>query len=642
MQKRNYYLVKPRIAVLILVVFIIVQSRQSLFSVKNQLTTIYHNIGQPAAWRGAAFFSKEFADLVAFLNQEIPANATVILPPRGIGFFPLTRTQYMQYFLYPRKIVNCNSNYNACMQGFMDEDNTYVVIAEAEQRSAFLAEQPSQRVRMFTPEYGLLVPASTLPGGGQALQIYPSLIDVGLAVFWSVLFLGGLGVAGGLVLEAFLPELKPLQVFGFGFGIGSGSFSILLTFPLLAGWHLNAAIIFGVYFLLLLLSVTLYLQKTRFSRVPGFLSFHEFKQESGLLPVLVLAVIMVILSFGLGYHRDDAVGIWAPKGYGIASAGFPDGPTHWGTLTIEYPLHIPVLIAAMRTIFSENLPESKLIFPFYATSTLVIVYSYFREKTSAGIAGLSALLIGTTPIFFNQSYIAYANLPAAYFFIAGVLFWQRSTESQGHPSSLQLAGGAFIAFSAWTRPEIIQIGVLITIWFICSRLRHRLSLMDVIRIASPVAGYLIFWLITKQVAYVKSGFVSGVFNDFLVGLLNGQLNLSSLYLVLRFAGREFLSIDIWGMVGWSALFGIAGLLLYKRRYAGCLPAHLVIAFLYILAILGGYYLTSFNTTHQHTVDWWLKSGLTRMSIPGVLLLWMVIARDVLALGMQCPDSQDRF
>jgi hypothetical protein len=142
MKKRNQYIFKQVSAVLILVVFVIIQSRQSLFSVEDQLTTIYRNIAQPAAWRGATFFSKEFADLVAFLNKEIPLNATVVLPPRGVGFVPLTHTQYMQYFLYPRKIINCNSNYQGCIQGFLDEVNAYVVIAEAGQFSDFLAELP--------------------------------------------------------------------------------------------------------------------------------------------------------------------------------------------------------------------------------------------------------------------------------------------------------------------------------------------------------------------------------------------------------------------------------------------------------------------------------------------------------------------
>jgi hypothetical protein len=632
MKKRNQYLVNQASAVLILVVFVIIQSRQSLTSVTNQLNTIYHNIAQSATWRGATFYSKEFADLVAFLNQEVPLNATVVLPPRGVGFVPLTHTQYMQYFLYPRKIINCNSRYQECMQSFLDQANTYVVVAEAGQFSAFLEELPSQRLRVFSPEYGLLIPGGTLPESGQALQIYTSLIDIGMAVFWSVLFLGGLGFAGGLLLEAYLPELKPLQVVGLGFGIGSGSFSILLTMPLLAGWQLNAAIIFGVYFLLLLFSVILYLNKTRGSQYPGFLSFHAFKREYWLLPVLVLAAIITILAFGHGYHRDDELTIWSPKGYGIAAVGFPDGPTRWGTLTTEYPLHIPVSIAAMRTVFSENLPESKLIFPFYATAMLVVVYAYFREKTSGIIASLSALLIGTTPIFFSQSIIAYANLPAAYFFIAGVLLWQRSTESQVHPSALHLAGGVFIALSAWTRPEIIQIGVVVTTWFIWRGLRHGLSLMDGVRIASPVVGYLVFWSITRQVVYARSDLVTGVFGEVLVGLLEGQLNLSSLNQVLKYAGREILSIDIWGMIGWSVLIGIVGLFLSRRRHVGRLPTHLVIAFLYILAILGGYYLFSFDTTRQHSVNWWLGSGLARMSMPGVLLLWIVIARAALDQG----------
>jgi len=41
---------------------------------------------------------------------------------------------------------------------------------------------------------------------------------------------------------------------------------------------------------------------------------------------------------------------------------------------------------------------------------------------------------------------------------------------------------------------------------------------------------------------------------------------------------------------------------------------------YMLAILGFYFLASFDTVHD--ISWWVNTGLMRMMLPAFILLWL--------------------
>ena len=56
---------------------------------------------------GDASFGSEFASYLQFLRDQIPEDASVVIPPdQGSQYF-LNDLYLMQYFLFPRRIITC-------------------------------------------------------------------------------------------------------------------------------------------------------------------------------------------------------------------------------------------------------------------------------------------------------------------------------------------------------------------------------------------------------------------------------------------------------------------------------------------------------------------------------------------------------
>ena len=65
---------------------------------------------------------------------------------------------------------------------------------------------------------------------------------------------------------------------------------------------------------------------------------------------LLLALLSLLLGVGKGYHATDEIVLWGAKGYGIAAMESLRDITLWGTNTVIYPLHIPILIASAKLL----------------------------------------------------------------------------------------------------------------------------------------------------------------------------------------------------------------------------------------------------------------------------------------------------
>jgi hypothetical protein len=591
------------------------------------MQSIRQNIGQPAVWRGANFFGQSFADLVSFLNQEIPAAGHVILPPRGIGPDPLANTQQMQYFLFPRVISNCTGEYQACLRVFLDEPQTYLIVAEADRHPDLWNDLPAQRIRSYSSDTLIIAPEGSELDRGQPLKAYQGLEFVLMDLVLGLIFLAGLWCIGGAILASGIPGLSSLEIVGFGFGLGSGIFSIVLAVPLALGLPLGKALVWLIYLILLVGSLGLLTLARRpaagLRRQPT-----NWRNEKWAVLILVFGAVIILLAFGQGYHRDDELGIWATKGYGIAQAGFPEGPTDWGTLTTAYPLNVPILIAGFRAVFQENLPESKLIFPAFSISTMFLIYAFFRQKTSAVVSVFSALGFGTSALFYGHSIIAYANLAAAYLFFSGVFLLADRTRQIRSFSLTRLFGSVFLALASWTRPEVLPIAFLTVVFFAVVDPARGRQIKSVLLLASPIAVYAIFWSLIKPVAYSQTGFTAGIYRDALDGILRGEFHTAEL---VQIAGNLLgvLSIETWGLIGWSCLVGLAGVFYFRIRSEEPVSKELLIGALYLGSIAGGYYLTAYLAARVHPVDWWTGGGFARMILPGILLVWAGSTRSVL-------------
>ena len=72
-------------------------------------------------------FGEDFSTFIYFLNDVIPENATVVIPPFGEEPV-LGHEGIIQYFLFPRRITNCprNMSIEQCTQMYSGE-NTYII-----------------------------------------------------------------------------------------------------------------------------------------------------------------------------------------------------------------------------------------------------------------------------------------------------------------------------------------------------------------------------------------------------------------------------------------------------------------------------------------------------------------------------------
>jgi hypothetical protein len=100
-------------------------------------------------------WTKEFSDYIGFLNNVIPEDAKVIIPPNNSGL-PLDNVGYIQYLLFPRDIHNCGQNeIEACILR-VTGSNTYI-LANSNFPPKELAEQSKTYIK-FSDGYGVYVP----------------------------------------------------------------------------------------------------------------------------------------------------------------------------------------------------------------------------------------------------------------------------------------------------------------------------------------------------------------------------------------------------------------------------------------------------------------------------------------------------
>ncbi len=195
------------------------------------------------------------------------------------------------------------------------------------------------------------------------------------------------------------------------------------------------------------------------------------------------------------------------------------------------------------------------------------------------------------------------------------------------------------AFAAWTRPEglpfawlMVAALLLAARWLRLGWLgRRQLALLTV-----PLLGYSLFWLWLKSAAYAQPVGRAGLAEAAAGGILSGNLHLSALlYSAGSLLGGLF-DVETWGSFGLLLLAALFALLLLSLLQAGAgkgkpVPPGvaedgraaallLLCGGVYLLAVLAMYYLTSYDPSHD--ISWWVSTGLDRMVLPGLLLVWV--------------------
>jgi hypothetical protein len=657
----------------VLLLAVLFQAGRTLGSALDPLRQVWKAMGKSAVWRGVNFSSGQgFANYVEFLTETIPPQAQVLLPPERTGPPAMSRTPYMQFYLAPRQVVNCTEYIEKCAENFAAAGGYILVVQQDHFPASSLLEEPSL-LKSFDGNLGVLLPrlvpsaagaqGSTALAGGNA-----SFLQIALKLVWPGLWLLVVAAAGWLICCRFAPSLSSLSRMALGFGLGTGAYSLILYLALLAGLQLTPWLVLSLTLLWAATGLLVYFLGISGRRIyfrPGPFLRPKASHPMRTFDYVILAVCLcaagltLALAIGQGYHWSDEVVLWGVKGYGIAARGLSPGVSEWGTRTTSYPLLLPVTIGAFRVLFGDGLPESKIIFPLYYLCLLIVMFDFLLDRFAGAVnraallAGLLTLLYAAVPLVFYHATLAYANLPLTFYMVsAGILLTLAFDASDMSALlGLLLLGGIFLALAAWTRPDGLVMSILVlalavaTLLFapVCQEIASQSSLAEtngktktlrqsaarkdrfkwrlvaLLYLGGPLAIYSGLWLGTSALVYRQSGWSDLVFRSGIEQILAGHINLEGCIFVLRSFLAGFFDLNTWGILGISLLL-LVGLipLFFKRRNSSLVLVGA--GLLCLLATLGLYWLMANDPGSN--ISWWVDTGLSRMLLPGMSLLWL--------------------
>ncbi|MCK4899887.1 MAG: hypothetical protein KAS38_13965, partial [Anaerolineales bacterium] len=218
-----------------------------------------------------------------------------------------------------------------------------------------------------------------------------------------------------------------------------------------------------------------------------------------------------------------------------------------------------------------------------------------------------------------------ANLAMSFYLMAAIFTLGQSLDSSitRRSNRMALLSGSLFACAAWTRPEGLALSVLIvTLIFGITYIRRRDSfpLRRLVYAVFPLVVYGSFWLLIKEQVYAQGVGKTDLGGVALREILSGNLHLSEAFYVLRTAMAHLLRLQTWGLFGVALIFMLLLTLAVIVRRRESTSIALWSGVLVVAVILGIYYLASYDSVHD--VSWWVNTGLDRMVLPGLILLWV--------------------
>lgn len=463
-------------------------------SVEAIVRKVWVNRHASAIERGAdAAYGETFMQLVSYIRAQTPVEASIYLLGSNSGAQYLS-PYYLEFYVFPRQVTRCPT-----------EDNAACIQASAG-LGAFLLDSEG------------LVPADLVPSGssvvviGERVQVIGRFVPqeearplplLGLLALDGLVF-AALAALGGVLAVSLAEGLDWPAIIGLSLGIGGGALSWALFLTSWAGAALDPTTSTGVFLSLLtagLVALAALRHKPSRTRPPRPLQGRPRLVVVGLECLIALLVLAAgVLSWGLAYHSWDGAAIWGVKGYAIGLLRSIFAAGNWGTVSLAFPLNIPILIGLFFGLDGDALPGSKLLFPLFLVSMLIVARRFWRRQgVSPGIASLGTLLLASTPLIFTHATIAYTNLPLAFYVVAGALLLIEGAGDR-HRGKM-LLGGALLGFASWTRPEGVLLSAAVLIVFLLiegSRRRGSsplLALLPWLLVLSP-------WLVFLQTHYV--------------------------------------------------------------------------------------------------------------------------------------------
>ncbi len=368
--------------------------------------------------------------------------------------------------------------------------------------------------------------------------------------------LSGMVILGGLIVRLFMKRASTLLTLCMAFPVGAG---VLTLAQFILSW-LGVAI-FGINaFGILAILIIIFFMLNVLVRIRPVESIGEDANQedvvrkprilSWLLGGILVGVFLLSgwLSVMRSFSTWDAMAIWGSKGYGIAFEGSVFAAKEWGALGMAYPLNIPLQIANFRYISYDALPASKLIYPLYFASLILLCVSYWRSwKIRYEFTLLGGLLLATAPFLFEQGTIGYVNLPFTFYLAAGVLISLKGISSGSRQQ--QFLGSILFGLASWSRAE----GILYV-------LTSMAAIMVSFRIAKRGAVHLIAWILplgiitslwfTFSISYgsVGDSHLASAAISAMESFRRGYFNPLGFFQIGKYFIRYALDPGVWGLI----------------------------------------------------------------------------------------------
>ncbi|MCJ7735428.1 MAG: glycosyltransferase family 39 protein, partial [Anaerolineales bacterium] len=464
-------------------------------------------------------------------------------------------------------------------------------------------------------------------GKGTQVQHLSLITIIGKRVLFPLFWILLLMVMGYYLGALMLPGLPAWSRLGLGTGILLG----ILSFGGYLLLYLEGIKDLGVIFSLLSSVIAIFLvlaivkKKLQLNSI-----FDLFTLGTGLdlwtIIILVLAGVMAFLAVGAGFHETDAYVLWGAKAAGLVSDGLSGVATR-GTNTTLYPLHIPMLLGMMMDTFGDSLPASKIIFPIYYLSLILVVYGFLKKTGDRIISGLGTLVLATMPLLVRHARIGYANLPLTFYLVTGVIFVIQAKSESNQKSNrwLWLGAGIMFAFASWTRPEgfwLVTSGMIIGFSYLFFSGNLKQIQQPLITTISPLLLLWVIWKLTSNQFYIDIVPVEGNLNHILHEFVIKNYHIEDLFRITRYLFKQLFNFQTWGVVGVGFLASL--LLIFQKNWK---PDNVIWTLWLssacsLLLICAVYYVFSYDKLTE--MDWWLNTGFSRMVMPGMTLLWLGI------------------
>ncbi|KAA3642990.1 MAG: hypothetical protein DWQ07_20930 [Chloroflexi bacterium] len=589
---------------------------------QGDITRIWKSAGQHALWRSANFtINQEAADYIAFVHEHVPPEAQIVLPASDSTPSPLYRTPLMQFYLFPREVLNCIRGDDGCLSNFSRTD-AYILILDPGTFPGDLTEDNS-RLLMHSNALGIYLPAVAEPGAGTALPVFQSFAAMALQAVAPVLSLLLLTSFGTLALTNILGNMQILARGAIGYGSALGLYSVLVYLLSLLGLSFGNATLIG-YILAGLLCLAIYWFTRPLPSVPA----PQFSIDIWHILFVALSGLLMLTAVGKGFFFGDEMVLWGPKGYGIAEAGLSAGVSNWGTSTIDYPLHNFILIGTFKQWFGELLPASKMMFPLYLLSLMFLGYEFLRQRIPKHSAGLSVLAVATAPVVIRHAETSYANLPNSFSFVAATIIGMAAFDKENNFNkklASSILASFLFTFAMWTRPEGIALSalgllfVLLMGWWQWD-MGHRKQLA--LALLAPFGLFTGLWLGTSNLIYAGDLRAGATLSEMFNQMLTGDLHLYELATTISFFFTDaFYSFKDWGILGFGITLLLLAVLITQRS---AFKMNLLIAngLITTAAVIGLLYITSYNVTGACDLSCYLTGGMHRFIMPAMTALWL--------------------